>query len=295
MQNLRGRRLRKDNCRFPFYFQSVPPVFMGIAAARHVRSVCTAAGPVTTSRACATVCLASQVPSAMKVTKAHSAWGRCAVTGRPHAVCSRASSRASPRTCFQPPALDAFWCAFLQLLQRWRGALEKRAGHCSRTSLFSELCCSSVLIGNSLSWKINIRKGLDSLSEKPWSQISRNVMMSPGLWCLNENFWLHVFLKMSPFKSTGAAEWRQLLNGQLGCWAGGFKSCFLSKMLEFHAMRCNCALLTYNLFTVCPSGRFGKNCAGVCTCTNNGTCNPIDRSCQCYPGWIGSDCSQRKS
>uniref|UniRef100_M3YKH0 Multiple EGF like domains 10 n=1 Tax=Mustela putorius furo TaxID=9669 RepID=M3YKH0_MUSPF len=43
---------------------------------------------------------------------------------------------------------------------------------------------------------------------------------------------------------------------------------------------------------VCPSGRFGKNCAGVCTCTNNGTCNPIDRSCQCYPGWIGSDCSQ---
>ncbi|EGV92915.1 Multiple epidermal growth factor-like domains 10 [Cricetulus griseus] len=44
---------------------------------------------------------------------------------------------------------------------------------------------------------------------------------------------------------------------------------------------------------VCPSGRFGKNCAGVCTCTNNGTCNPIDRSCQCYPGWIGSDCSQR--
>ncbi|KAF0038819.1 hypothetical protein F2P81_009303 [Scophthalmus maximus] len=43
---------------------------------------------------------------------------------------------------------------------------------------------------------------------------------------------------------------------------------------------------------VCPSGRFGKNCVWSCSCTNNGTCNPIDGSCQCYPGWIGSDCSQ---
>lgn len=65
--------------------------------------------------------------------------------------------------------------------------------------------------------------------------------------------------------------------------------------LGFCEMRRNNEILTCNLFTVCPSGRFGKNCAGVCTCTNNGTCNPIDRSCQCYPGWIGSDCSQRKS
>lgn len=48
------------------------------------------------------------------------------------------------------------------------------------------------------------------------------------------------------------------------------------------------------LCTVCPSGRFGKNCAWSCSCTNNGTCNPIDGSCQCYPGWIGSDCSQRE-
>ncbi|XP_045544826.1 multiple epidermal growth factor-like domains protein 11 [Salmo salar] len=27
-------------------------------------------------------------------------------------------------------------------------------------------------------------------------------------------------------------------------------------------------------------------------CSNNGTCNPIDGSCQCYPGWIGEDCSK---
>lgn len=43
---------------------------------------------------------------------------------------------------------------------------------------------------------------------------------------------------------------------------------------------------------VCPSGRYGKACAEVCLCMNNGTCNPIDGSCQCLPGWIGDDCSQ---
>lgn len=44
--------------------------------------------------------------------------------------------------------------------------------------------------------------------------------------------------------------------------------------------------------TVCPSGKFGKACAETCVCTNNGTCNPIDGSCQCYPGWISDDCSK---
>lgn len=43
---------------------------------------------------------------------------------------------------------------------------------------------------------------------------------------------------------------------------------------------------------VCPSGRYGRACAEICLCTNNGTCNPIDGSCQCFPGWIGEDCSQ---
>lgn len=42
---------------------------------------------------------------------------------------------------------------------------------------------------------------------------------------------------------------------------------------------------------VCPSGRYGRACAEICLCTNNGTCNPIDGSCQCFPGWIGDDCS----
>ncbi|TNM90593.1 hypothetical protein fugu_002882 [Takifugu bimaculatus] len=44
---------------------------------------------------------------------------------------------------------------------------------------------------------------------------------------------------------------------------------------------------------VCPTGKFGKACAEACLCTNNSTCNPIDGSCQCYPGWIGTDCSRR--
>uniref|UniRef100_A0AAV2L5U5 EGF-like domain-containing protein n=1 Tax=Knipowitschia caucasica TaxID=637954 RepID=A0AAV2L5U5_KNICA len=37
---------------------------------------------------------------------------------------------------------------------------------------------------------------------------------------------------------------------------------------------------------------YGRACSDICLCTNNGTCNPIDGSCQCFPGWIGDDCSQ---
>lgn len=48
------------------------------------------------------------------------------------------------------------------------------------------------------------------------------------------------------------------------------------------------------VFTVCPAGKFGKACAETCLCTNNGTCNPVNGSCQCYPGWIGDDCARRK-
>lgn len=63
---------------------------MGIAAARHARSVCTAAGPATTSRACVTVCLVSQAPSAMKVRRTGVAEGYV-VMSKPRAVCPQAS------------------------------------------------------------------------------------------------------------------------------------------------------------------------------------------------------------
>ena len=46
--------------------------------------------------------------------------------------------------------------------------------------------------------------------------------------------------------------------------------------------------------TVCAGGHFGQDCAQLCSCANNGTCSPIDGSCQCVPGWIGKDCSQGK-
>lgn len=46
--------------------------------------------------------------------------------------------------------------------------------------------------------------------------------------------------------------------------------------------------------TVCAGGHFGQDCAQLCSCANNGTCSPIDGSCQCFPGWIGKDCSQGK-
>lgn len=46
--------------------------------------------------------------------------------------------------------------------------------------------------------------------------------------------------------------------------------------------------------TVCAGGYFGQDCAQLCSCANNGTCSPIDGSCQCFPGWIGKDCSQGK-
>lgn len=50
----------------PLARESAPPVFMDIAVARPARSVCTAVGPATTSRACVTAYLASPVPCAMK-------------------------------------------------------------------------------------------------------------------------------------------------------------------------------------------------------------------------------------
>lgn len=208
---------------------------------------------------------------------------------RPHGV----RPQASWRIRFQLLALDAFWYAVFATSVNMTLSFGKAVLLLQQNLFILWAVLKSVLIGNSLPWKINIRKNFDSLSKKPWSQISRNVMMSPGLWCLNKDLRLHAFVKMSPFRTKDAVEWRQLLNGQLGWWP--LKSFPVPGGLEFYEMRCNCELLTYKLLTVCPSGRFGKNCAGICTCTNNGTCNPIDRSCQCYPGWIGSDCSQRKS
>lgn len=260
---------------------------MGIAAARRVHSVCTAVGPATTSQACVTACLASQAPSAMKVG--------CAGFGRNTWWWARPMQPVlrlpKGHVRLQLAASDAFWYAVAAASVNMTLSFGK-AGLPIQHNLF---ILWAVLLF-SFNWKQPSMK--NQYEEGFWfpeqgaRKISRNVVMSPDLCCLNEGLWLQMFVKMSSFRMRDALEWRQLPNGRLGWWP--LKS-FPIRSLGFCEMRCNCEFLTYDLFTVCPSGRFGKNCAGICTCTNNGTCNPIDRSCQCYPGWIGSDCSQRKS
>lgn len=86
----------KMNCLFPFSFQSAPLVSTGIAAARHARSACTAAGPATTSPACATACPASPAPS---VTKVSTVSERRLSRTKPHAACPRASPRTRGPVC----------------------------------------------------------------------------------------------------------------------------------------------------------------------------------------------------
>ncbi|XP_078329588.1 uncharacterized protein LOC111116900 [Crassostrea virginica] len=40
----------------------------------------------------------------------------------------------------------------------------------------------------------------------------------------------------------------------------------------------------------CSEGYYGKNCSHVCS-SNCRTCNPTDGTCNCYPGWMGSNCN----
>lgn len=82
---------QKGNYEFPFYLQSAPQVFTGIAVARHVHSVCTAAAPATTSQACVTACLASLEHCAMKVST-QALWGALGRITLPE-VCSQTSPR----------------------------------------------------------------------------------------------------------------------------------------------------------------------------------------------------------
>lgn len=107
MWNRKENYFRKDNCRFPFLFQSVPLVSMGIAVARRARSVCTAVGPATTSLACVTACLASQEPSAMKVRYS---LGETPGDEQAPVVCPQAPrdlSAATSSRCLQGPRFAA--------------------------------------------------------------------------------------------------------------------------------------------------------------------------------------------
>ncbi|KAL2096027.1 hypothetical protein ACEWY4_008175 [Coilia grayii] len=41
---------------------------------------------------------------------------------------------------------------------------------------------------------------------------------------------------------------------------------------------------------VCPRGRYGAQCRGVCACLNGGVCDAVEGSCQCGLGWTGPRC-----
>lgn len=34
----------------------------------------------------------------------------------------------------------------------------------------------------------------------------------------------------------------------------------------------------------CAAGTYGPNCSSVCSCSNGGTCSPVDGSCTCREG-----------
>lgn len=159
MWNMKENYFRKDNCQFPFLFQSVPLVFMGIAVARHAHSVCTAVGHATTSPAYVTACLASQEPSAMKVRRSFEE-----TPGDEQAQCGLSSG--SPGTCLQLLVLDASSRLCLQLLQIRLWALKELFCHSSKTSLFSEQCYTSALIAKSLPWKNQSEEGFCLLARK---------------------------------------------------------------------------------------------------------------------------------
>ena len=44
----------------------------------------------------------------------------------------------------------------------------------------------------------------------------------------------------------------------------------------------------------CSVGRFGLGCGAFCSCLNGGVCNSATGDCQCRPGWVGTNCAERK-
>ena len=45
---------------------------------------------------------------------------------------------------------------------------------------------------------------------------------------------------------------------------------------------------------VCPKGKFGTNCQENCLCSVNSECDPYNGTCECYDGWLGKTCDERK-
>ena len=51
-----------------------------------------------------------------------------------------------------------------------------------------------------------------------------------------------------------------------------------------------CHLLT----TGCAADRYGPFCISICGCQNGAPCSPIDGSCACKDGYVGTSCENRK-
>ena len=45
------------------------------------------------------------------------------------------------------------------------------------------------------------------------------------------------------------------------------------------------------IFSACPEGSWGAGCSQACSCVvSQGLCDPVNGSCSCYAGWMGTDC-----
>lgn len=54
--------------------------------------------------------------------------------------------------------------------------------------------------------------------------------------------------------------------------------------------------VSHNLFlSVCPAGKWGKDCEGQCECGPNAECDPINGRCYCTPGHKGGSCEAGES
>jgi len=43
----------------------------------------------------------------------------------------------------------------------------------------------------------------------------------------------------------------------------------------------------------CSVGRYGDECGQSCHCMNGASCDPVNGTCTCAPGWSGSNCTER--
>ena len=52
------------------------------------------------------------------------------------------------------------------------------------------------------------------------------------------------------------------------------------------------SIILHVLFTACPSGSFGPECRGTCTCGQNFICDHVTGECRCKPGLKGKKCKK---